>query len=96
MSANPAPLARSTFPVPARFARSAWIDAAANARTNGFFEKTLPGLDAGYLRSRLPGFTGYQEWAGELLVEVLRGSTTPDRAIDALDERWRGLNAGIR
>jgi multiple sugar transport system substrate-binding protein len=69
--------------------RSAWTDPAVNELANGYFERTLPGLDAAYLRPRHAGFLEFQDRAGaevhRFLVE--RADDALD-AVDRLDAIW--------
>lgn len=65
--------------------RAAWQDAALNHATNGFFERTLPTLDAAWVRPRFPGFIAFQQVASELVHGFLirGGPTLP--VLEALD-----------
>jgi multiple sugar transport system substrate-binding protein len=69
--------------------RVAWRDPTANALTSCYFEETLPGLDAGYLRSRYDGALLVQNEGGEMLWEFLRSGGEPDDLLDRLDTLYR-------
>jgi len=69
--------------------RTAWRDPTANALTSNFFEETLPGLDAGYLRPRYDGALLVQNEGGEMLWEFLRSGGGPDDLLDRLDALYR-------
>lgn len=69
--------------------RTAWRDPMANALTSGYFEETLPGLDAGYLRPRYDGALLVQNEGGEMLWEFLRTGGEPDDLLDRLDALYR-------
>jgi multiple sugar transport system substrate-binding protein len=69
--------------------RVAWCDPTANALACGYFEETLPGLDAGYLRPRYDGALLVQNEGGEMLWEFLRSGGEPDELLDRLDALYR-------
>jgi multiple sugar transport system substrate-binding protein len=69
--------------------RLAWLDPAANAITSGYFEETLPGLDAGYLRPRYDGALLVQNQGGKLLWAFLRSGGEPHDLLDRLDALYR-------
>jgi multiple sugar transport system substrate-binding protein len=69
--------------------RSAWLDAAANELSTGFFRDTLPGLDAGYLRPRYDGQLRVQNEGGDLTCAHLRDGGDPNRLLDRLDDLYR-------
>jgi multiple sugar transport system substrate-binding protein len=69
--------------------RAAWTDREADAAANGFFSKTLPALDAAYLRPRYDGFLGFQETAGDLVHRFLRDGGDAEAVLDDLDEAYR-------
>ncbi len=69
--------------------RSVWVDAGANAATNGYFERTLPALDRAYLRPRYCGYTRFQEEGGALLNAALTGTIEDRTALARLDELYR-------
>jgi multiple sugar transport system substrate-binding protein len=51
--------------------RSAWLDPAVNAASGDFFAKTLPTLDAAWVRPRFPGFLAFQDAASKLVHRYL-------------------------
>lgn len=51
--------------------RAAWLDTALNGLTNGFFQSTLPTLDAAWVRPRFPGFIAFQDAASNLVHDYL-------------------------
>ena len=61
--------------------RSAWTDDEANRITNNFFRNTLPALDRAYLRPRYDGYVGFQEAAGPVVHEFLKGGGNPGTVI---------------
>jgi multiple sugar transport system substrate-binding protein len=63
--------------------RSAWLDAEANRRTNGFFADTLRTLDEGSVRPRFDGYVAFQERAGVLLREFIAGKGTDRKVLVA-------------
>jgi multiple sugar transport system substrate-binding protein len=69
--------------------RAAWVDPAANALASGYFEDTLPGLDAGYLRPRYDGALLVQSQGGDLVWEFLRSGGDPSDLLDRLDALYR-------
>jgi multiple sugar transport system substrate-binding protein len=69
--------------------RMAWRDPTANAIACGYFEETLPGLDAGYLRPRYDGALLVQNEGGEMLWEFLLSGGEPDDMLDRLDALYR-------
>jgi multiple sugar transport system substrate-binding protein len=69
--------------------RLAWLDPAANALASGYFEETLPGLDAGYLRPRYDGAVLVQNEGGKILWEFLRSGGEPCDVLDRLDALYR-------
>ena len=76
--------------------RSAWLDPAANELSRGFFEDTLPGLDAGYLRPRYDGAVVVQNEGGDITWQSLRQGGDVDDLLDRLDDLYRGSLRGAR
>jgi multiple sugar transport system substrate-binding protein len=76
--------------------RSAWTDPAVNAEANGFFRDTLAALDAALLRPRHDGFLGFQDAAGGLVHDHLRGGGDPDGVLRAIEAAWSAAGAGRR
>jgi len=72
---------------PAR--RSAWQNPVLNQLTDGFFERTLPGIDAAYVRPRYRGYVALQEQAGTPIVRYLRDGGHPAQALDTIDSLFR-------
>jgi multiple sugar transport system substrate-binding protein len=52
--------------------RAAWTDPSINRRSNSFFQGTLRTLDLACMRPRVPGYSAFQEQAGELVHNFLR------------------------
>jgi multiple sugar transport system substrate-binding protein len=69
--------------------RAAWIDAGANELSSGYFEETLPGLDAGYLRPRYDGALLVQNEGGDILWEFLRTGGERNEVLDTIDALYR-------
>ncbi len=76
--------------------RIAWTDAAVNAATNNFFRDTLETLDLAYLRPRYADFADFQDEAGQLVNEWLRGGEEPDSLLDHLDALYAANHARER
>ena len=72
----------------------AWTDLQVNADSSGFFEDTLLTLENSYLRPRYEGYNRFQEAAGRIINEGLRGHDHPERVADRLDASFRELKAG--
>jgi multiple sugar transport system substrate-binding protein len=69
--------------------RSVWTSSDSDAAVNGFFSRTLPALDAAYLRPRHEGFLTFQDAAGALLHRWLTDGGDRERLLDAIDEAAR-------
>lgn len=69
--------------------RSAWVDAAANQLTNGYFEQVLPVMENGYMRPRYNGYLFFQDHAGDPLQQCLREDGDPAVALQAMNELYR-------
>ncbi len=65
--------------------RSAWRDPECNRQTLDFFQDTLPTLDNAYLRPRYSGYLTFQDSAGKVLFEFVRGSFSKEHAIQELN-----------
>ena len=72
---------------PAR--RSAWQNPILNQLTDGFFERTLPGIETAYVRPRYRGYIALQEQAGIPIVEYLRDGGHAGNALDKIDCLFR-------
>jgi multiple sugar transport system substrate-binding protein len=65
-----------------------WLDAAANALTNGFFRDTWDTLRQAYVRPRHRGFVTFQEAGGNVIHRLLRGQGTVEGCLDNLMELY--------
>jgi multiple sugar transport system substrate-binding protein len=72
---------------PAR--RSAWQNPVLNQLTDGFFERTLPGIDSAYVRPRYRGYVALQEQAGIPIVRYLRDGGHASQVLDKIDSLFR-------
>jgi multiple sugar transport system substrate-binding protein len=69
--------------------RSAWVDDAANALTHDYFRRTLPVLDAAFVRPQFVGYMQFQEEGSLLVHAALRGEKSAACALDELDALYR-------
>lgn len=69
--------------------RRAWLDATNNRDTHDYFARTLPVLDAAFVRPRFPGYLHFQEEGSLILHAALRGESTAPAAIQRLDALYR-------
>lgn len=69
--------------------RAAWLDAAANRLTHGFFHNTLDTLLTSYVRPRHDGFVDFQVEAGNIIHAMLRDRTSPRACLDRLMALYR-------
>jgi multiple sugar transport system substrate-binding protein len=69
--------------------RGAWLDAEVNRRANGFFSKTLPVLDAAWLRPRFPGYAEFQEQAAHIVHSYLRSGGSEKQVVQQLNHGTR-------
>ena len=76
---------------PAR--RSVWLDPQLNAAYAGFYQNTLPVIDASWLRPRYAGYVPFQSAAGEMVTGYLRDGSSPEATLDALDAAQRRMAA---
>jgi multiple sugar transport system substrate-binding protein len=77
--------------------RAAWLDPALDELSRGFFQDTLPGLDAGYLRPRYDGALVVQNDGADITWEFIRnGGGDVDQLLDRLDALYRGSLTGAR
>ena len=78
---------------PAR--RSSWKDETLNRVSNGFFERTMDGLETAYVRPRYPGYVQFQAEAGVPIVRYLQGDGTPASVLDRLNALYRQSRKAI-
>lgn len=71
--------------------RGAWLDAEANRRANGFFRKTLPVLDAAWLRPRYPGYAEFQEQAARIVHSYFQSGGSEKQVIQQLNHGARKI-----
>ena len=72
---------------PAR--RSAWQNPVLDQLTDGFFERTLPGIETAYVRPRYRGYIALQEQAGIPIVQYLRDGGLAVHALDKINCLFR-------
>lgn len=72
---------------PAR--RSAWKNPVLNQLTDGFFERTLPNIETGYVRPRYRGYIGLQERAGIPIIHYFRHGGSAAQALNHIDKLYR-------
>lgn len=65
--------------------RAAWLDDEVNRRSGDFFRRTLATLDAAWLRPRFTGYPAFQDRAGLLIHEHLRGQASDRQTIENLN-----------
>ncbi len=71
--------------------RAAWLDSAVNKNTSNFYRNTLENLDNSYLRPTFPGFIELQTKSGDIFSEVIHGRSTPNDALDSVDQLYRDI-----
>jgi len=74
--------------------RGAWLDAEVNRRSSGFFERTLSVLDRAWVRPRFDGYLDFQQCAGEVLHQYLRGEGGPATVMQEMNSLLREARAG--
>ena len=74
--------------------RSAWLDAEANRMTAGYFQDTLAVLDSAYVRPRYNGYITFQDRAGALVDQYIRGYLGVDDCLRDLDALHRYCKTG--
>jgi multiple sugar transport system substrate-binding protein len=74
--------------------RTAWVDSGANELSCSYFEDTLPGLEAGYLRPRYNGALLVQNKGRDYVWEFLRTGGEPNEVLDTIDELYRRSRHG--
>lgn len=72
---------------PAR--RGAWQNPVLNQLTDGFFKRTLPGIDSAYVRPRYRGYIALQEQAGIPIAHYLREAGRASHVLDEIDILFR-------
>jgi len=68
---------------------AAWEDDACNAACRDFFRNTRATLDRAWLRPRYDGYMRLQDQGGDIVHACLRGETTAEQALAALDAAYR-------
>jgi multiple sugar transport system substrate-binding protein len=66
--------------------RSAWTDEEINRDTSDFFHNTLDTLDGAYLRPRYAGYIEFQNSAGQIVADCLRGNLLIEKAVARLND----------
>jgi multiple sugar transport system substrate-binding protein len=74
--------------------RTAWVDSGANELSCSYFEDTLLGLEAGYLRPRYNGALLVQNKGRDYVWEFLRTGGEPNEVLDTIDELYRRSRHG--
>lgn len=69
--------------------RAAWVDPAVNASCDDYFLRTLPVLDAAFVRPRYPGYLGFQDHGGVAVHDFLSGRCEAASAMDRINELYR-------
>jgi multiple sugar transport system substrate-binding protein len=72
---------------PAR--RSSWKDQTLNCISNGFFDRTLDGIETAYVRPRYPGYVQFQAEAGVSIVQYLKGDETLENTLEQVNSLYR-------
>lgn len=65
--------------------RTAWMDSKVNEHCSGFFINTLQALDRAYLRPRYNGYLQFQDEAGVLVHEYLKGAATGAQVLEKMN-----------
>jgi multiple sugar transport system substrate-binding protein len=68
---------------------SAWLERAANARSGGFFQLTLPVQARSFLRPRFAGYPAFEAAAAGELHRLVRAETPASRIAATLTALWR-------
>ena len=69
--------------------RAAWLDDEVNRMSRNFFAGTLATLDRAYLRPRYDGYLHFQDHAGIVLRDYLRGGTQAGQVLEQLNRLYR-------
>jgi multiple sugar transport system substrate-binding protein len=68
---------------------AAWDDDACNAMTGDFFRNTRRTLESAWVRPRYDGYMEFQDRGGHIVHAGLRGETSEEDTLDALDAAYR-------
>jgi len=71
----------------------AWESDRCNAASRDFFRNTRRTLDTAWLRPRYHGYMGFQDESGDILHAFVRGESTPDATLDALQAAYQRSRA---
>jgi multiple sugar transport system substrate-binding protein len=74
--------------------REAWTDPDVNEESADFFRRTLPTLEAAWVRPRIAGYQQFQKHASAVMVDYVTGTLSATATLDALDELWQQTKAG--
>ena len=77
---------------PAR--RSAWKNPVLNQLADGFFDRTLPGIDTAYVRPRYRGYIALQEQSGIPIAQYIREGGQAAEVLDKIDDSFRSSLTG--
>jgi multiple sugar transport system substrate-binding protein len=77
---------------PARI--EAWNDPVIDGHFGGTFSATRATMEGSWIRPRYAGYLGFQEKAGNLVEQHLRGNLTEDRLLDALEMAFAASGGG--
>ncbi len=69
--------------------RAAWEDDLANALCDGYFRRTLPTLDAAFLRPRYAGYPQFQDHAAPVVHACLSGERSAKDVMDQINRLYR-------
>ena len=69
--------------------RAAWLDAQVNAASSNHFLNTLPTLDAAFVRPRYPGYTQFQDRAGDTIHAFLLKGGNAAEVLETLNRLYR-------
>jgi len=68
--------------------RDAWTDDSVNLAAHNFYRDTVATLDASYLRPRFAGYVAFQQSAGALVAECIKGKLPIELTIDRLNNSF--------
>lgn len=69
--------------------RKAWESESANRHTNGYFQATLPALDAAFVRPRYNGYLHFQDRAGIPVQQYLVNGTRERDVLNEINQLYR-------
>ncbi|MFD0714527.1 ABC transporter substrate-binding protein [Paenibacillus sp. GCM10027626] len=69
--------------------RSAWLDEEVNRRSHHYFANTLPALERAYMRPRYSGYFHFQDHAGDVVRDYIRGGGDPLQVLEQMDRLYR-------